>query len=581
MQRVVVCFLITCCLILYGTAEALAAGENVEQLARDLGSIKPDVRWKAADTLADLGPEGAAAVPALIKALGSIDSQLRWRAGRAVGAIGPKAAAAAEALVSSLSDRDPLVREYAVDALGRIGVTDDRVLNALAKAITDKDHHVRAEAVGALTSLDLDPQKRIALVVNVLNDAEPSVVAPALNAIAEYAEEGSPALIKALRDPKSRYWGCLIAAEMGPRAKHAIAALREAAEDKFPEVRMEALLALGSIGPDARSALPTVLSSLNDEFGAVHYAAMFALGQIADVRSADEIRKRLDSKDPMLATLSAWALARVTPNDAIARERALKILVDALGAKEPSVRAGAARALGDFSAEAGQISGALAELLADEEPTVVANAIQTLVGFGEPIVPAMIEALNDPNRRMAAIAVLEGLGPKAKDAAVALVKVVGNADDADFRQETGFALAAIGPAAAPAVDELVKLLDDPDSRVVHAACFALGKIGPAAKKASSRLRENLHCDDQFLELSCAWALLKIQPNNAEVIQLAIPQLIDALAGLQELGRIEAAVALGEIGPAAKSAAEALRKAEGDASPAVRDAATDALKKIGA
>ena len=71
MQRAVVCFLTTCCLVLYGTAGALAAGKNVEQLARDLGSSKPDVRWKAADTLADLGPEGAAAVPALIKAKSS------------------------------------------------------------------------------------------------------------------------------------------------------------------------------------------------------------------------------------------------------------------------------------------------------------------------------------------------------------------------------------------------------------------------------------------------------------------------------------------------------------------------------
>lgn len=580
MQRVIVCFLAIGCLFSCGNAGVLAAGESLEQLVRDLGSSKSDVRWKAADKLADQGPKAAAAAPALIKALGSSDMQLRWRAARAVGAMGSKAAAAAKALVALLSDDDPLVREYATDALGRVGVVNDQVLEALAKAITDKDYHVRAEAVGALNSLELDPRKRISLVVKVLNDAEPSVIAPALNTIAENAKAGSPALIKALQDPKSRYWGCLVASEMGPRAKHAVNALREAAKDQFPEIRMEALLALGSIGPDARAALPTIISALDDESGAVHYAAMYALGQIGDASSAAAIQKKLGSKDPMLAALSAWALARVTPNDAVARKRAVKILTRALDAEDPTVRAGAARALADFPTEAIQSAESIAAHLADKNPSVVANAIDTLATLGEPIVPVLVEALDNPDRRMAAIAVLERLGPKAKDAAVPLVKTVGNSDDAAVRQETGFALAAIGPAAAPAVDELVKLLDDPDSKVVHAACYALGKIGPAAKKAAPRLKEDLHCDDQFLELSCAWALLKIQPNNAEIIQQAVPQLIEALSGLQELGRMEAAVALGEIGPAAKSAAKALRKAEGDPSPAVRKAASAALKKIG-
>ncbi len=581
MQRAVVYFFTIGCLVSCGFVEVLAAGEDLDRLARDLGSRDSNVRWEAADALADQGPKAAAAVPALIKALSSSDMQLRWRAARAVGAIGPKAAAATDALIALLGDDDPLVREYAVDAMGRIGVADERVVKALAKAMTDEDHQVRAEAVGALASLDLEPQQRIALVVGVLNEAEPSVVAPALQTIAEHAKEGSPTLIKALKNPQSRYWGCLIAAEMGTRAKHAVTALGEAAQDEFPEIRMEALLALGSIGPDARAALPTIVAALDDEFAAVHYAAMYALGQIGDASSAAVVRKKLDSKDPMLAALSAWALAKVSPNDAGAIKRAVEILTAALDSDKPSVRAGAARALADFPEKAKQFVQAMVGLLADDDPTVVANTIQTLASLGEPVVPVLIEALDDPDRRMAAVAILERLGPKAKDAAVAIVQVAGEADDADFRQEVGFALAAIGPAAAPAVDDLVELLDDPDSKVAHAACYALGKIGPAAKKAVPILKKNLHCDDQFLELSCAWALLKIQPNNAEVIQLALPQLIKALTGLQELGRIEAAIALGEIGSAAKSAAPALRQAEGDPSPAVRNAATEALKKIGA
>ncbi len=581
MQRSVVCFLAFCGLLVPELAGSLAVGKDVGQLSRDLGSSDADVRWKAADELAHLGPQAAPAVPALIQALGSNDPQLRWRAARAVGAIGPKAAAADKVLIALLADKDPLLREYAADSLGRIGVVNESVLDALAEAVTDESPQVRAEAVNAIISFDLEPKQRIALVVNVLNDAEPSVVAPALHTIAEHAEEGNETLIKALNNPKSRYWGCLIAAEMGSRAKHAVSALAEAAKDQFPEVRMEALLALAAIGPDAKSALPVISAALKDEFGAVHYAAMYALGEIGDPSSAKVIRPFLDNQDSMLAALAAWALARVSPNDAAARNRAVDILIGSLDDENSSVRAGAARGLGDFPGEASRIAPALTTILADDDQTVVVNAIQTLTSFGEPIVPALIQALNDPDRRLAAAAILQRLGPKAKDAAVPLVKAVGNNDDEAFRLETVFALAAIGPAAAGAVDQLSSLLNDENPEVVISATIALGKIGPAAKGAVPMLRNNLDSEDDFLKMCSTWAMLKIQPTNAEIIARAIPLLIEGLSVLQDPGRVEVAVALGEIGPAAKSAAPALRKAEGDPNPAVRDAATAALQKIGA
>lgn len=580
MQRSVVSILAFCCLAVPGMAGGLALGGDIGQLTSDLGSRDSNVRWKAADGLARMGPQAASAVPALIKAMGSSDLQLRWRAARAVGAMGPEAAAADEALVALLGDSDPLVREYAADSLGRIGVVNESVLEALGKAATDESPQVRAEAVGAINSFELEPSQRIALLVNVLNDAEPSVVAPALHTIAENAPEGSETLIKALKNPKSRYWGCLIAAEMGPRAKHAVSALSDAAQDEFPEVRMEALLALGAIGPDASSALPTINAALNDESGAVHYAAIYALGEIGDPSSANVIRPYLDSEDAMLAALSAWSLARVSPKDTAARNKAIKILVGALDNESAPVRAGAVRALAEFPGEASQFFPALITLLADENFTVVANTIETLTSFGEPVVPALIDALNDPERRMAAVTILQRLGPKAKAAAVPLVEVVGTSDDPAFRQETGFALAAIGPAASGATDKLLMLLDDEDPQVVYSAVYALGNIGPAAKNAVPKLSENLRSDDDFLQLSCTWALLKIQPNNTEIVVKSVPLLIEAISELQELGRIEAAIALGEIGAAAKSAIPALREAEGDPNPAVRNAASEALRKIG-
>ncbi|CAK9067825.1 AP-1 complex subunit beta-1 (Adaptor protein complex AP-1 subunit beta-1) (Adaptor-related protein complex 1 subunit beta-1) (Beta-1-adaptin) (Beta-adaptin 1) (Clathrin assembly protein complex 1 beta large chain) (Golgi adaptor HA1/AP1 adaptin beta subunit) [Durusdinium trenchii] len=479
-----------------------------------------------------------------------------------------------------LKDQDPLVREYAADALGRIGNASQGVVDALSAAVTDENPQVRAEAVNALLSLDIDSETRIALVVDVLNDADPSVVAPALNTIAEYAKAGTPTLITALENPKSRYWGCLIAAEMGPRAKHAVSALEKAAKDQYPEIRMEALLALGAIGPDASEALSTVTAALNDKSPAVQYAAMYALGEIRDSSSAPTIAKYLDSQDVMLRELSAWALARVNPDDTEARQRALTTLVESLESDNPAVRGGAARALTDFPEQSGEFAEALSSLLADKDYTVVANAIQTLSSFGEPVVPVLVEALGHPDRRLAAVATLQRIGPKAAVAAVPMIEAVGVADDPRLRQEVSYAIASIGPAAADATGQLVMLLGDSDPQVVYSAIYALGKIGPPANSAVPKLEGNLGSEDQFLRLFSVWALLKIEPNNEKIIQKAIPLLTEALSQLQGLGRIEAAIALGEIGPAAKSAAPALREAEGDANPAVRDAATKALEKIG-
>lgn len=581
MQRTFVCFFTVCCLISYGLAGPLVAAEDLKQLTTDLASTDSEVAWKAADRIADQGPAADAAVPALIKALGRSDAQLRWRAARALGTMGPQAAAADRALAGLLEDKDPLVREYAADALGRIGVASKGVVDALAKTVTDESPQVRAEAIGALTSLDLEPETLVSFVISVLNDAEPSVVAPALHTIAEHAADGSPTLTKALEDPKSRYWGCLIAAEMGPRAKHAVPQLQAAAKDQFPEIRMEALLALGSIGRDASPALPTVISALQDDSLAVQYAAMYALGEIGEPSSAPTIAKFLDNQDTMLAALSAWALARVSPDDAEARQRAVKILVNALKSENPAIRAGAVRALGDFPEQASQFAETLSAQLADEDYTVVVNTMQTLASLGEPVVPVLVGALGNADRRLPAVATLQRMGPQAAQAAVPLIEAVGIADDPQLRQEVGYAIAAIGPAAADATGQLIMLLGDPDPQVVYSACYALGKIGPAAKSAVPKLQDNLSSEDELLRLFSVWALLKIEPNNTEVIQKAVPLLTEALTKLQSLGRIEAAVALGEIGAAAKSAVPALREAEGDSDPAVRAAATEALKNIGA
>jgi HEAT repeat protein len=84
----------------------------------------------------------------------------------------------------------------------------------------------------------------------------------------------------------------------------------------------------------------------------------------------------------------------------------------------------------------------------------------------------------------------------------------------------------------------------------------------------------------MLATVCVWAALKIKPEDASLFDAAIPKLRQALQREQELARLEAAVALGEIGPRAATALPMLEMlAEEDPSRTVRAAAEEAVRRI--
>ena len=78
-----------------------------------------------------------------------------------------------------------------------------------------------------------------------------------------------------------------------------------------------------------------------------------------------------------------------------------------------------------------------------------------------------------------------------------------------------------------------------------------------------------------------WAAVKIRPDDATLFDAAVPKLRRALQNEEQLVRLEAAVALGEIGPPAGSALPMLEMlAEEDPVRIVREAAAAAVRKIG-
>ncbi len=415
--------------------------------------------------------------------------------------------------------------------------------------------------------------------VKALEDADPSVVLPALQTLAEGGAESVPGLIEALDHPQGRYWATLVLAEMGPAAKAAVPAITKLLDDKDPEVRMQSALALAEIGPDAIDAAPALVNGLADKAEAVRYASAYAVGKIGATSAIPVLEKSEGENDPFLKMLSAWAVAKLKPEDKDATTKAAELIVAALKHDNPNVRQGAAKALLELDAPRDVVGPPLLAAMDDPNPEVQDNVYRALASLGEAILPRVTERLKDPATQEKALRVLSRMGPAAAPAVPLVVELLGNAD-AHHRRELLFALASIGPDAAAATPALAQALSDSDEDVRVAAGFALGNIGPAASAAVEDLHKKLTAPDDVLRLVSVEALLRIQPEDAKTVAAAIPVLVGLLKdGNTDVTRLEAAAALGDLGATAKSAVPALERAQNDESPAVREAAGDALARI--
>jgi HEAT repeat protein len=556
--------------------KAPALSEVIAKLASD----DAKQQLKAVDEICSREASAAEAAPKLVELLSARSAELRWHAARALAAMGPKAAAAVPALAKSLSDADPLVRAHAAQALGQIGPASRDVVADLGKLIADPDVRVRRATVAAWRNIRPGPKVSIPIFVKVLEDAQGEVKVQAMLAISEAGREAVPALIEALKNDRARYWACIVLGDIGPHAAEAIPALVEQLKCEEPQVRMQATMALTAIGPSDSGTIAALIPLLRDSEYSVRYAATFAMTKIGPAAkdATPTLKKNLDDKDTFLVAISAWALARVNDKDAAALDVAISKLVPALKDKEQRTRLIAVKALFDLNPPSEKVAPALAEALRDSDPEVLANVIDALAAHGEAVVPRAIKALDNDKLRVPAIMLLRRLGPKAKDAVPALVAILKSDGSAPFRQEIIDALESIGMASEQSVPALVGLLSDDNLEVRRGATFALGKIGPAAKAALPAIRKNFDNDQELRPISI-WAMVHIAPGDEKIADEAVPFMIAALKRQESVVRFHAAQTLGMIAPRAHDAIPALEAASKDPDLHVREAVTEALKKI--
>lgn len=297
-------------------------------------------------------------VSSLVAKLKSDDPQVRWRAARALGQLGPAAASSVDNLIAALSDSDPGVRRNAAQALGLLGDGSEKVLTALMKAIGDVEMANRLAAVNSLRTLATDPATIVPLAAKMLADEDQLLASRAVETIIVRGEKAVPFLIEALKNERAAYWACLAIEEIGPAAAGTVGGLQSVVQTTEDEgLKVQAILALAKIGPASAVAKDDLVKQLGaGEPESVQAAAAYASGMLGFSEASDLLQKNAKSTDKLVAMVSLWALAKVHRDDPAQINAAIDALVAGLGDNDSAIRLMAAEGLQELDLEPGMVA---------------------------------------------------------------------------------------------------------------------------------------------------------------------------------------------------------------------------------
>lgn len=522
------------------------AQNRLQPIANGLASPAPGDQLLALEQVAEVGPSAASLVPAIVALLQSPDPLIRHEAVIALSAIGPEARAAVPQLVPLLSGTDLILKYEALQTLRAIRPAGETVGSAIARLLTDADRMVQVEAAATILSLEL-PQREQAIrtLVEALKDGRVAVRAAAVS------------------------W-------LGTAGADALPGLQELAKSGGTATQAAAVDAIGLIGPEAESLAPTLRGLLTSPSGIVLASASTALASIG-AGGAESVQALLPlsrHEQPGVRIAALRALSRLGAGDAGVVDALQKALAD----RELTVRLAACDGLADLGPHARAAIGGLVSALQQGEGAVTIRAAEALGQIGAPSLEPLLKLLDDERYAGLALETLMSMGPVAKPATENLLQRLKEPGLIPQRPLC-LTLAAIGADVRTAGPVLKQVLNDPRSEARPAAAYALGRLGDAS--AVKDLTNVVEADDPMLRLASAWALLHLDPRNADYIELALPRLVEALQHPDPRVRLEVIRTLAQLGTKAAQAKPLLIAAVGhDESQPVRISAAMALAEIG-
>jgi HEAT repeat protein len=245
-----------------------------------------------------------------------------------------------------------------------------------------------------------------------------------------------------------------------------------------PFTRREAICALQGIGPAAKDAVPLLIKMLGSDDFHTQYWACRALAAIGP-----EAKPAV----PILVVLTRNGVTSVRRNAAAALGHigpaigadGLAALRAALQDPTEAVREQAVLALGRLGTFAVEVVPDLEKAVRERRVQCRAYgavAIWKITGQSELAVQVIREEIFVPTTQLEALSCLAELGPEAAPATPELIRLL-ESDDADLREAAAQAIERIGPAAKAAIPILQRLLFDRDTDVRRAAAQALRALG--------------------------------------------------------------------------------------------------------
>jgi len=256
---------------------------------------------------------------------------------------------------------------------------------------------------------------------------------------------------------------------------------------------------LDELGPDATDQL---LPLLEDSSADVRRGAAYHLLRLFDTSRDDMVSaytRLLADEDRTIRGIALSAFSTTMPRlrpqqkSAIAPELALVLGREG---EEEQHRAAAARLLGDIGKEATSLMPQLSAAASDDASPKVRGACLTAISrIGDPTVtvPVFQKGLKDSDASVRAVA-LTRLRALGRDAAPAVDELAKLLEDREEKTRLGAAeaLVRIGSKSVPALEARLES-KSPDTRYI--AVYALGKMGPLASPALPSLKKRLSDSD--------------------------------------------------------------------------------------
>ena len=181
-----------------------ASPAAVEALIEGLNDLQEGVRVQAASSLGQLGASAKAAVGALLSvSREDKDANVRQRAADALASIGPASNDSVPGLIKALKLQDDDLRRDVAVSVGQSSLSVKEALPVLAIVLKEGSIPSRMAAVHAAGSLDHQKGDALPLLATALTDPEPQVRGAAIDEMgkSKSTPEVADKLIAALKDP--------------------------------------------------------------------------------------------------------------------------------------------------------------------------------------------------------------------------------------------------------------------------------------------------------------------------------------------------------------------------------------------